>query len=67
MTLLANYLLKFVLYTYLAETIYKEILKNNNYILELKSFKDILKDNTKYVTKLRLNEVRVYKAIYYKD
>ena len=54
------------LYTDLIEIIYKEILISNKYALELGLIKDIYNNNVYRYRKIRLNEVRVYKVVFYK-
>ena len=56
-----------VLYIDSSKTIYKEILERNKYTPKLKLIKDIYKTNTKYYRKIRLDGVRVYKGVLYKD
>ena len=49
------------------ETIFKETLISNKYAPELKLIKNIYKDNAKRYRKIRLDGVRVYKDVLYKD
>ena len=55
------------LYTDINKTIYKEILISNKYTTKLKQTKDIYKNNGKRYRKIRLDEVRFYKDILYKE
>ena len=49
------------------ETINKEILISNKYTRNIKLINNICKDNTKFLRKTFLDEVRVYKNILYNN